>query len=400
VKAETLLTLEKFQMKKTLIALAAVTAVSAFAQSSVTMYGVIDQGLYTKKSDLAGVITSKTGIGDDIAGTHGEGGLAGSRIGFRGNEDLGGGSTANFLLEFGLFPSEKANYSPNSGTAMRIRQGYVSLASASAGELQFGRVYTHVWATQNGDYDFGLNNQMYGYIAGQNGSGNRQANAINYISPNMNGFTAGLMLGYGETNVSPSTALTTTTGDKLDEVTSVSLAYRNGPWKVNYANEKTKNHSLHDLTWSGVDGTAYGTSYQLVGVSAAATTAVSAPDTTVNALGVSYDFGKYKVGYHNSSMQLQGDTNFNSVADLKVSLSSLSGEATLGNAIFFGSYSKANNNLATSQVSVKSNQLGARYLLSKRTQAYFIIGSNTISIASSTNYVKQSGNVFGIRHDF
>jgi predicted porin len=98
-------------------------------------------------------------------------------------------------------------------------------------------------------------------------------------------------------------------------------------------------------------------------------------------------------------MALQGDTNYNSTADLKVSVSSISGEATFGNSIFFGSYSKANNN-ASSQVSIKSNQLGARYLLSKRTDAYYIIGSNTISVSGSTNYVKQSGNIIGIRHYF
>jgi len=386
-------------MKKTLVALAAIAAVSAFAQSSVTMYGVIDQGYYNKKSDVAGTSSSRSGIGDDLASTHGEGGLAGSRIGFKGTEDLGGGTAANFVYEFGLFPSEKSNAAPNSGTAMRVRQAYASLSSGSAGELQVGRVYTHVWATQNGDYDFGLNNNMYGYIAGQNGSGNRQANAINYISPNINGFTLGALLGFGETATTAGTALTTATGDKLDEVTSFSLAYRNGPLKFNFANEKTKNHSLHDVTWSDLSGTAYAATYQLVGNNTAAGVPTSAPDTTVNALGASYDFGKYKLGYHNSSMALQGDTSFNSGADLKVSVSSLSGEATLGNAILFGSYSKANNN-ASSQVSVKSNQIGARYLLSKRTQAYYIIGSNTISVSGSTNYVKQSGNVIGIRHDF
>jgi len=392
--------LEKIEMKKTLVAYAALAAVSAFAQSSVTVYGVVDQGIYNKKSDISGTATSKQGIGDDLASSHGEGGLAGSRIGFKGTEDLGGGTSANFTVEMGLYPSQANNYGPNGSVPLKIRQGYISLAnSQSFGEIQMGRVYTHVWATQNGNYDFGLNNNMYGYIVGQNGSGNRQANAINYISPNMNGFTAGVLMGFGQTSVTTGNALTTTTGDKLDEVTSFSLAYSQGPLKVNFANEKTKNHTLHDLTWSDPSATAYAATYQLVNATAAATTAVSAPDTTVNALGVSYDFGSYKLGYHNSSMALQGDTNYNSTADLKVSVSSISGEATFGNSIFFGSYSKANNN-ASSQVSIKSNQLGARYLLSKRTDAYYIIGSNTISVSGSTNYVKQSGNIIGIRHQF
>jgi len=388
-------------MKKTLVALAAVSVVSAFAQSSVTMYGVIDQGYYSKKNDIAGTATSRSGIGDDLASSHGEGGLAGSRIGFKGTEDLGGGTTANFVYEFGLFPSEKTNATPNSGTAMRIRQGYVSLASGSTGELQVGRVYTHVWATQNGDYDFGLNNNMYGYIAGQNGSGNRQANAINYISPNINGFTAGVLVGFGETATTTGTALSSTTGDKLDEVTSFSLAYRGGPLKVNFASEKTKNHTLHDTIWSVPESatTYLASKYQLVGTATAGTTAASSPDATVNALGVSYQVGNYKLGYSNSSMALQGDTSYNSGSDLKVSLASYSGEATFGNTVFFGSISKASNNKAT-QTTVNSSQLGARYLMSKRTEAYFIMGSNRIAVSGDTDYVKQSGNVFGIRHQF
>jgi len=391
-------------MKKTLVALAAVSAVSAFAQA--TIYGVIDQGYYSKTNNVAGVATRKNGIGDDIASSHGEGGLAGSRIGFKGTEDLGGGTAANFVYEFGLYPSEKTNASPISGgTAMRVRQGYVSLSSASAGELQIGRTYTHVWATQNGDYDFGLNNNMYGYIAGQNGSGNRQANAVKYISPNMNGFTAGAMVGFGETALIDATALSATGSAKMDEVTSFMVDYRSGPLKLTFANENTKNHSLHDLQWVDVRGTSnyLDDKYQLVGVALSSTNAAIpnyAPDATVNALGASYDFGKYKIGYHTSTMALQGDTSFNSGSDLKVSVNSLSGEATFGNLLAFGSYATAKNNKA-SQVNVKGTQLGARYLLSKRTDLYVITGSNKITKSdSSADYVTQSGSVFGIRHQF
>ena len=238
-------------MKKSLVALAALAATSVFAQSSVTIYGVIDQAYTTRKSDQTVGGTSAnhaiTGIGDDQASTHGEGGLAGSRLGFSGTEDLGAGQKASFVVEFALFPSEKAN--ATNGTAMRVRTSYVSYASADAGEVQLGRVYTPLWRTYNGEYDPGLGNNVVGYVFNQNGSGSRQANAIQYISPAFNGAKAYVMKGFGQTKTKEGTASSTTTGQKLDEVTSYALEYRNGPVSANYGYEKTKNHTLHDLTW-------------------------------------------------------------------------------------------------------------------------------------------------------
>ena len=70
-------------MKKTLIALAAVAATgAAFAQSTVTLYGVVDQGYNTDKKTVGGVATKITGLTSI---------LSGSRFGFKGTEDLGGG---------------------------------------------------------------------------------------------------------------------------------------------------------------------------------------------------------------------------------------------------------------------------------------------------------------------
>jgi predicted porin len=75
-------------MKKSLIALAVLAASgAAFAQSSVTLYGVADLWVgKVNKNDVQ--------AGDD--------GLAGSRLGFKGTEDLGGGLKASFQLEQGI----------------------------------------------------------------------------------------------------------------------------------------------------------------------------------------------------------------------------------------------------------------------------------------------------------
>jgi len=400
--------LEKFQMKKTLVAIAALASVSAFAQS-VTLYGVIDQGYYSRASNYTNSSTAsnttKSGIGDDMASSHGEGGQAGSRIGFMGKEDLGGGLAANFLIEMGLFPSEKSNLSPSasSNTAMRIRQSYVGV-SGGFGEVQAGRVYTPVWRTQNGDFDPGLNNQTYGFLGGQNGSGNRQANAFQYISPSFNGLKAFVMLGFGQTTVTDGTANTTTTGEKLDEVSSLGVEYRNGPLSVNFATETTKNHSLHDLYSIAADagGTAYAAKFSPINTVTAASTGVGAPDTTVNAIGVAYDFGPAKVGFMQNSMVLKSETSgFNSGTDIKVTNYSYGVSAPVGASTFFANVSSLKNDLTSNALSIKSQQIGARYAFSKRTDVYYINGSNKFTInGDSTSNAKQSGSVFGIRHQF
>jgi predicted porin len=79
-------------MKKSLFAIAAVTAFAgaAQAQSSVTVYGIMDAGYAT--------VTNTTAAGGTTTGLQ-SGGLAASRLGFRGTEDLGGGLRAGFVME-------------------------------------------------------------------------------------------------------------------------------------------------------------------------------------------------------------------------------------------------------------------------------------------------------------
>jgi general bacterial porin, GBP family len=82
--------MEIYTMKKSLFALAALTAFAgaAQAQSSVTLYGILDTGVaYNNNASTAG---SSTAAVDGILNT--------SRWGFKGTEDLGGGLKANFVL--------------------------------------------------------------------------------------------------------------------------------------------------------------------------------------------------------------------------------------------------------------------------------------------------------------
>jgi len=80
-------------MKTPMIAAAALLMLPciSYAQSSVSIYGIVDAGLVRESGGPDGKVTA---LGGGVA--------SGSRLGFRGKEDLGGGLSANFLLENGF----------------------------------------------------------------------------------------------------------------------------------------------------------------------------------------------------------------------------------------------------------------------------------------------------------
>src|SRR3954464_10193739 len=124
-------------MKKSLLALAVLTAVSggAFAQSSVTLYGKVDLGLVY---DAGGAAGKSVRVSSGVTG--------GSRIGFKGVEDLGGGTKASFQLETGFFadsahtPPRAPNFCTGSNQFMG-RQAHGDL-SGSFGSIGAGRMYS------------------------------------------------------------------------------------------------------------------------------------------------------------------------------------------------------------------------------------------------------------------
>src|ERR1700749_5075177 len=121
-------------MKKSLLALAVLTAVSgaAFAQSSVTLYGKVDLGL---------VLDSGNTNGKSIRLDSGVPG--GSRIGFKGVEDLGGGMKAAFQIETG-FCAHSAAGAPNFFTGSNQFLGGQAQGdrSGSFGSIGAGRMYS------------------------------------------------------------------------------------------------------------------------------------------------------------------------------------------------------------------------------------------------------------------
>src|ERR1700748_2322615 len=117
-------------MKKSLITLAVLglgtAATAAQAQSSVTLYGLIDAG-------VTYVNSTKTANGGHSLIAEQDGataGLSGSRWGMRGNEDLGGGLAAIFVLESGFSYN---NGTSGQGGALFGRQAFVGLSSTQYG---------------------------------------------------------------------------------------------------------------------------------------------------------------------------------------------------------------------------------------------------------------------------
>lgn len=172
-------------MKQQILALAILSACSsmASAQSSVTMYGMVDMGVVRESGGAAGSVTKLTSGVEN-----------GSRIGFRGTEDLGGGNSAIFLLESGFQADTGAM---GQGGLLFGRQAYVGLAG-NWGTLTLGRQYAPNYTTMTtvGDpFVAGLAGVFSSVFAN---SGARMNNAVKYVSPKFNGLSGEVVYGAGE----------------------------------------------------------------------------------------------------------------------------------------------------------------------------------------------------------
>ncbi|NIE64441.1 porin [Burkholderia sp. Ax-1719] len=166
--------------------------VSVWAQSSVTLYGVLDAGLiYTNKSYSP--VNGQNG-GKQFAMV--SSGLEPSVFGLSGQEDLGGGFKAKFKLESGISLANGGFDNTNGG--LFGRQAWLSLASPY-GELKAGLQFSpYILALYDSDPrsmgQFGSNISVY---ANNTFTGTFVSNAITYISPKVAGFTASLMYALG-----------------------------------------------------------------------------------------------------------------------------------------------------------------------------------------------------------
>jgi GBP family porin len=379
-------------MQKKIIALAVAGLVSgvAFAQSNVTIYGVADVGIEAGKYSDKGMQTRVQ-----------SGQSAGSRIGFKGEEALGNGLKAMFVMEAGVSMDTGNTSHGGSGTdgatasPLFGRQAFAGLSSDKLGTVTFGRQYTTAYNTlvKADAFGYGLNAQLGNTVAKTTAAGSRWDNAVFYKSPSFAGFsatagyTSGAATGAEVATANSSAAVLTQNGRGV----TVAGAYENGPI---YAG----------LAYVEVDtlGTATAAPAGNMGKSKAAQ------------FGASYDFkvvklfGSYAQG-KNTIDQSTADAAKNNGWSLGV-------KAPFGNHAVMAQYSKLNDKTAANaDYSVWG--AGYEYSLSKRTALYaaYAKGDNkngasygldgaasgTSAIGSTAQAGYNPWNVMtGVRHSF
>jgi predicted porin len=172
-------------MSAGVVAGAAVIASPAFAQSSVTLYGIVDDSIVYQSSQTN---LAKTNPGRSNVKT-GSGVWAGSRFGLKGSEDLGGGTKAIFQLESGFDTNSGSGQFTN---ALFARQSWVGVTNAAYGTVSAGRQYASYYTIMS---PYSPTNWLTGYYGAHPGDLDgldtiyRANNSIVYTSPVLYGLT-------------------------------------------------------------------------------------------------------------------------------------------------------------------------------------------------------------------
>jgi len=369
-------------------------ASTAHAQSSVTLYGILDDGFQYTTNQAGGHAYQLA------SGT-----LSASRFGFKGREDLGGGYTTVFQLENG-FNVNSGKLGQNSREFGR--QAFVGIESPY-GTFTLGRQYDfetlfvgpfesgYAWSggpgTQTGD----VNNMNASF---------RLNNAAKFVAKPFYGLTVGAVYSFGGTAGSVKTNSTYGAG----------VSYANGP----FAAAASYSHIDHPNT-SVYDGSSTTTGVTVIGLSYSGF--VSAKTLEISAVGMSYSFGKSTIGgtfsnvdfgklgsgsgpnpegYSGSGVLNTGEVNY---------LFHFTPALMMGTAFI---YTRANAAGTNGGAIYRQIDVGGTYSLSKRTDVYLwaygqkASGTNSVggaavaqlafTTASSNN--KQLAVVAGIRHRF
>ena len=409
-------------MKKSLIALAALAATSAFAQvptaqpvgsSSVTVFGVLDATVTRLTASNSGSVTILDGGGRN----------ASSRLGFRGTEDLGGGLAAAFWLEAGVNVDNGsgANTTLNNTAAgdkitmgqtstpwaptatAGARQGLtfnrastVSLISKDLGEVRLGRDYSPTFWNYTVYDPFGtvgagsVLNVIGGPLApvgiqafppGAAYPMVRTSNSIGWLSPNWNGVTAQLQYALSEQPTNCAAPLTAYQGNTCwgangdGKMVGGRLAYAAGPLSAALAYSKTDYGNV--ATAAAPTGAIFSN-----------TTAYRGNYTQMN-LGGAYDLGvaRLMAQYGTQTQAASGVAN-----EKKMSSYMLAAVVPVGALSIKASYAEGKRDDATgavagaNEIGSKNTQfaLGAQYDFSKRTAVYGTYSSNKLTAGATT----------------
>lgn len=245
-------------MKKTLLAAALLAgfAGAASAQSSVTLFGVVDGGISYQN------IKFSNGASQSTAGLSG-GMRAGNRWGLRGVEDIGNGNQIMFHLEAGFDVRDGAQ-APGGQFG---RQTELGVQNKAWGKVSFGRLInlSSAWQPNFNGIGAGYGILSMGNTFGATGTV-RMNNTVIYLSPNMNGFQAGL--GYSFATGMSSNGATATgannyaAGNNLRALT-LGGRYNNGPVAVAATYEKLYAASGTAQSGKSISSMILGGSYDL-----------------------------------------------------------------------------------------------------------------------------------------
>jgi len=393
-------------MKKSLIALAALAATGAFAQSTVTLYGLADIAYGAHKT------TSRDGTAFTKTGGVMDGSHAGSRIGFRGTEDLGGGLKASFVIEQGISPTQPEAFNirvgsnahqiagNNTHTTGNSRQTFLGLAGGF-GEVRIGYQYTNSYALVafNGANPTEFQGGNYQNSFHANGG---RANMITYMAPE---FVKGLALtaqigqGGGRGTVESNAAAGGNGFTKNNNAyTSLSALYKAGPLTAGMV------YSKADVTQSNAIGATVTNAFGVVGTAATAAIANAATrEQKGTHIIASYNLGMARV----AATIVDGSNGGTSsvTAATKTKAQQFAVYVPFGAAEAFvstGARTDKVSGAATNAVDSKGNTFGVRYNLSKRTVVYAFSGTdkdNGKTTAAAAGY-KDTKTAVGVSHSF
>src|SRR5690606_27448602 len=222
---------EDMKLTRTLLAGAILAGIggTAYAETSVTLYGLIDVGITYQRGKVGTEDVNRPLYGGDyqsrIGMTHGN--QSGARWGLRGTEDLGDGLSAVFVLESGFGAS---NGNSKQGDRLFGRQATIGLAHQSFGQLDLGR-QTNIASKYFADIDpFSLS-----YLNSSMGSAFSAAdtvrydNMVMYQTPSWSGFQAGIGYSFSTDDVEGPTNFET---DDNNKALTAGLRYTGGPLQV------------------------------------------------------------------------------------------------------------------------------------------------------------------------
>ena len=344
-------------MKKSLIAAAAMIITSAAYADSVTIYGLIDEGYISSSTIDNGKKTNENGIVANTSST--------SRIGFKGQEDLGGGNKSNFVLEFGG--------NPNTGDGGQVRQAYVALSNDSFGKFGIGRQQTFTYDTIMATDASGISG-LVGSISHNRIKDLDRANSVSYSIGNE---YVGLNGAYSVSNASSSDQTGQASGGL--HAYEVGANARYGMFSVNagYTNAKVAGTGSSEPFGIRVSG------------------ALNAKTIYANA---GYDFGILKANYSYYAPTVDAAVavaNASVTPFVKAQFHQLGLSTPITPSVdLFGNYLVAKVDSGVYGETGNGYQAGARYTLSKRTNIYAGYGKQQLG-----SY-KESAYTVGLKHTF